>query len=102
MTTCTRCHRTLRTEGVTRGMGRTCARRVRETAAAAVELIKADTLAKAMEDIEDGALIDTRRTTSAGRPVFAALSSGGVCTCRAGHAGRTCRHMVAATILTAA
>ena len=111
-TTCTRCGRTLRTEGVARRMGRTCARRTREAAAAAVELVKPDTLAKALEDIEDGAIVDTRRVTRGGRPVFAVVSSdgtrtylatpGGACTCRAGHAGRTCRHMVAATIITAA
>jgi hypothetical protein len=93
-------------------MGRTCARRVREAAAAAVQLVKAETLANAIEDIEDGAIVDTRRITRAGRHVYAVVSSdgthtylatpGGVCTCRGGHRGRICRHMVAATILTAA
>ena len=92
-------------------MGRTCARRIRETAAAAVELVKPDTLAKAVEDIEDGAIVDTRRTTSTGHHVYAVVSSDGndtylttthACVCRAGVAGRVCRHRVAALILTAA
>jgi hypothetical protein len=112
-TTCTRCGRTLRSAASrSLGLGRTCARRIREAASAAVELVKPDTLAKAIEDVEDGALIDTGRTTKAGRRIFAALSSDGTrtylttpghaCTCRAGHAGRTCRHAVAAALLSVA
>lgn len=111
--TCTRCHRSLRSaESIARGMGRSCARRVREAAAAAVELVKAETLAKAVEDVEDGAVIDTRRTTSTGRRVFAVVSSdgsdvylavpGGACTCKAGLKGKNlCRHAVAAALLAA-
>lgn len=107
---CTRCGRTLRTEGVARQMGRTCARRVREVAAAAGELVKAETLAKALEDVEDGAIVDTRRVTAAGRRVFAVLSSTGsgvylattqACTCRAGHTMRICRHRTAAALIAA-
>lgn len=110
-TTCTRCGRTLTAAtSRTRGMGRGCAARVREVAAAAVTLVKADTLAKALEDLEDGAIVDTRRVTSAGRRVFAVVSSTGVgvylattenCICRAGLSGRVCRHRVAAALIAA-
>jgi hypothetical protein len=113
-TTCTRCGRTLtatryQQAGVS-PIGRTCARRVREVAAAAVELVKAETLAKAIEDVEDGAIVDTRRVTAAGRRVFAVVSSTGAgvylatvqnCTCRGGHRGRVCRHRVAAALVAA-
>lgn len=111
-TTCTRCGRILHAaESVARGMGRGCARRVREVAAAAVELVKAETLAKALEDVEDGAIVDTRRVTSAGRRVFAVVSSTGTgtylattqsCVCRAGLKGRVCRHRTAAVLLSVA
>lgn len=112
-TTCTRCGRALHSaESIARGMGRGCARRVREAAAAAAELVKAETLAKALEDVADGALVDTRRVTAAGRRVFAVVSStgtdtylatpGGACTCRAGLKGKhLCRHAVAAALLAA-
>jgi uncharacterized Zn finger protein len=93
-------------------MGRTCATRTREVAQAAAELVKPDTLAKAIEDVEDGAVIDTRRVTSTGRRVFAVLSStgdavylatpGGRCTCKAGLRGKgLCRHAVAAALIAA-
>jgi hypothetical protein len=110
-TTCRRCRRPLRsTTSITAGIGPTCARRDRADRAAEAAQIKAATIAKAHEDIDDGAIIDTRRTTRAGRRIFAVLSSTGTgtylattaaCTCRAGHAGRVCRHRAAA-ILTAA
>lgn len=112
-TTCTRCGRTLTSPAsVARRMGRGCAAIVREATTSAVDLVKPDTLAKAVEDIEDGALIDTRRTTSTGRRIYAVVSSdgshtylatpGSACTCRAGHLGHTCRHTVAAALLSVA
>lgn len=112
MTTCSRCGRALRTaDSQARGMGPTCARRARQERA--VEGVKADTLAKAREDVEDGAIVDTRRVTSAGRRVFAVASSdgtdvylttaGGACTCRWGMrgTGTPCRHAVAARLIAA-
>lgn len=109
--TCTRCQRRLTSPtSIARGMGRGCAARVREVAAAATDLVKPDTLAKAIEDIEDGALIDTRRITSTGRRVFAVVSSDGTrtylatsehCACHAGLKGRACRHRLAVAILAA-
>lgn len=111
MTTCTRCGRALTSsESIARGTGRGCARRIREVAAASTELVAAGTLAKALEDVEDGAIVDTRRVTSSGRRVFAVVSSDGTgiylattqnCTCRGGHRGRVCRHRVAAALIAA-
>ena len=111
-TNCSRCHRPLTaTTSRTAGIGPTCARRIREVAAAATDIVKPDTLAKALEDIEDGAIIDTRRVTRTGHRVFAVLSSTSVgtylatseaCVCKAGHAGRVCRHRVAAALLNVA
>lgn len=113
MTTCTRCRRPLTSPGsINRGMGKGCARRVREVTAAALDVVKPDTLAKAVEDLEDGAVIDTRRVTSTGRRVFAVLSSdgtdvylatpSGACTCKAGLKGKyLCRHAVAAALVAA-
>ena len=110
--TCTRCHRPLRSaDSIARGTGRGCARKIR-TAAAEVEGIKAETVAKAVEDLEDGAVIDTHRVTSTGRRVLAVLSStgdrvylataGGACTCKAGLRGKhLCRHAVAAALIAA-
>jgi uncharacterized Zn finger protein len=110
-TPCTRCGRPLRAAtSIARGTGPGCARRIREVAAAATDVVNADTIAKAVEDIEDGALIDTRRVTAAGRRVFAVVSSRGdatylattqTCTCRGGHRGRICRHRVAVALLAA-
>jgi len=113
MVTCTRCNRILRSPAsIARGMGRSCARRVCEAAALMTDSVKAETLAKAVEDVEDGALVDTRRVTSAGRPVFEVVSStgvgtylatpGGACTCKAGLRGKyLCRHVIAAALLAA-
>lgn len=107
--TCRRCGRTLR---VSTGIGPTCAKRERAERAAEAAGIKAATAAKAREDIEDGAVIDTRRTTKAGHRIFAVVSSdgtrtyltspAGACTCAAGLKGKhRCRHSVAALLLTA-
>ena len=110
---CRRCHRTLRSAAsIATGYGPTCLRRERAERAAEAAAIKADTLAKAREDIADGAIVDTRRTTKAGRRIFAVVSSdgtrtylatpAGACTCRAGLKGQhRCRHSAAALLLTA-
>jgi hypothetical protein len=111
-TRCSRCHRTLRAKSsIAAGMGPTCAKRARQEAAAAAAGIKADTLAKATEDIDDGAVQPTTRRTSSGHRVYVAISSDGThrhlatthgCTCRGGHYGRTCRHRAAAILKAAA
>jgi hypothetical protein len=110
-TRCTRCGRAITTStSIARGMGRTCASRIRNEAATLTAAVKADTIAKAMEDIEDGAIIDTRRRTTSGHRIFAVMSSAGTgtylatqaaCTCRGGHRGRTCRHTIAARLIAA-
>lgn len=114
-TTCRRCGRALRAASSLAAeggpIGRTCARRDREEAAAAAAGITPATLARATEDIEDGALVDTGYRTRTGRPVYEVVSSAGdarylatpaSCTCRAGHAGRMCRHRAAVILATAA
>jgi len=108
-TTCTRCGRQLRTaQSVAVGYGRTCLKRERQERAAAG--IKAETLAKAVEDLEDGAVQPTTRTTATGHRVYVAVSSDGAsrylatraaCTCRGGHRGRVCRHRAAAILAAA-
>lgn len=102
---CKRCRRTLRSAAsIARGRGRTCAKRERQ--AAAVAGLKATTVAKAQELIEQRALVPIR-----GRRVFRIVSSDGqrtylsaaqACTCPAGlKAKHLCYHRVA-VILTAA
>jgi uncharacterized Zn finger protein len=113
MTThCTRCGRTLTNpDSIAAGMGHTCARRTRQEQAAKAAEVKPDTMAKALEDLEDGAVQPTTRTTSTGHRIYVAASSDGrgwylateaACTCRAGHRGRMCRHRVAALLSAAA
>jgi hypothetical protein len=114
--TCTRCHRPLKTVRYTTPdglpLGPTCARNARREAAAAHASMKPDTYARALEDLEDGAIIDTRRTTKAGHRIFAVVSSdgrdvylatpGGACTCRCGLRGKyLCRHAAAARLIAA-
>lgn len=113
-THCLRCGRTLRSQRAIReaarngGYGRSCARKIADTARTVdVTGCKADQLAKATELIEDGAIVPIR-----GRRVFRAVSSDGArtyltaptaCTCAAGLRGHSvCFHRVAATILAAA
>lgn len=104
-TKCTRCHRTLTSaKSIEAGMGRTCAKRTRQ--AAAVVGIKATTVAKAQELIEQGGIIPIRA-----KRIFQVVSSDGTatyktapsaCTCAAGIKGRfVCYHRVAATLLAA-
>ena len=105
ITRCTRCHRPLTSaRSITAGRGRTCAKRARQEAAVAG--IKATTVAKAQELIEQRAIVPVR-----GRRVFQVIASNGVdryltapqaCTCAAGLKGRyVCYHRVAATLLAA-
>lgn len=102
---CTRCHRPLRSAAsITRGMGRTCAKRTRQ--ANAVKDIKPATIAKAVELIEQHGIVAIR-----GRRIFQVVSSDGTatyktaphaCTCTAGLKGRhVCYHRAAALMLAA-
>lgn len=111
-TTCTRCGRTLRAPAsIARGTGDVCAKRNAQDQAITASGIKADTAAKAREDIADGAVQPTTRTTSTGHRVYIAISSDGTdrylttrasCTCKAGLKGKhVCRHRAAAILLAA-
>ena len=100
--TCTRCGRTLRTEGFARRMGRTCARR-----AAAEQAHSAAQREKATEVLELGAIASTPIRTARGRRVFVVIASSGTdryfatvtaCTCASGLRGRRCYHRLAAIL----
>lgn len=106
-TRCQSCKRPLRAAAsITQGMGRTCARKARQEAAAQLAGFKAATVAKARELIADGGIVPVR-----GRRVFRAVSSDGTrtyltakeaCTCAAGLKGKhACFHRAAATLLAA-
>lgn len=106
-TRCRRCHRPLKASAAA-GIGPVCAKRERQEAATAA--VKPDTLAKAREVLELGAIVNTRRTTRTGLPVFEVVSSSGsarylaspaACVCKAGLKGRVCTHRVAAALYAA-
>lgn len=106
---CTRCHRILRSaDSIARGMGRTCARKGRQEAAARLVLAtySAAQVEKVRELLADGGVQRVDRTT------FLAVASNGVdryevstahasCTCKAGQNGRQCYHLGAAQLLAA-
>lgn len=103
---CLRCGRKL-TASASLGYGPVCRRRIRQ-AAAATETpgVKPEQHAKAVELIEQGAIVPTSRPG-----VFRAVSSDGsviylahsaTCTCPAGLRGRTCYHSVAVRLILAA
>lgn len=105
--TCRRCRATLvAPRSVARGYGDRCWREKRREDAALAAGFKPETLAKARELIEDGAIIPVR-----GRRVFRAVSSDGertyltapqACTCPAGlRARHVCYHRAAAALLAA-
>jgi hypothetical protein len=101
-TTCGRCHRPLTSEeSVARGYGKHCWSKIQHAAVTA----KTETIAKAVELIEDSAIIRIRPT------VFRTVSTNGQetylshptnCTCPAGRNGRICYHQIAAQMLLAA
>lgn len=87
-------------ESISRGRGRTCARRALAEAA-----YKPAQVAKAREVIELGAIAATPIRTERGRRVFVVIASSGTdryfttrtaCTCPAGLKGRRCYHQLSA------
>lgn len=102
---CTRCHRPLRSaKSIAAGKGSTCAKRERQENA--VKGLKAATIAKARELIEQRGILPLR-----GRRIFQVVSSDGTatyktapqaCTCAAGLKGKhVCYHRAAALMLAA-
>ena len=108
-TKCRRCHRTLRSAAsIAAGMGRTCARKTRQEAAARLVLANYSSVQveKVRELLADGGVQRVDRTT------FLAVASNGIdryevstahasCTCKAGQNGRACYHLGAAQLLAA-
>lgn len=106
---CKRCHRVLRSaDSIARQMGRTCARKARQEAAARLVLANYTEVqvAKVQELLADGGVQRVDRTT------FLAVASNGIdryevstahasCTCKAGQNGRKCYHLAAATLAAA-
>lgn len=106
---CKRCHRTLRAaDSIARQMGRTCARKARQEAAARVVLASYTPVQveKVTELLRDGGLARVDRTT------FLAVASNGIdryevstahasCSCKAGQHGRACYHLAAAQLAAA-
>ena len=103
-TKCTRCHRTLRSaSSIAAKMGRTCARKARQEAAAKLVLASYSPVQveKVQELLRDGGAVRT------GRHTFTVVASDGVrrydvnattasCTCKAADNGRRCYHVAAA------
>lgn len=116
MCTCRRCGRKLTSaKSIELGYGEKCLRKVRheDVSHALADMgVKPDTIRKAQEDIEDGAVLDIRDTNAYGRRLFDVVSSKGdkvyrttdaECTCDAGIFSKyLCRHRVAVMILTVA
>src|SRR5436190_19900625 len=108
-TKCTRCHRTLRSaSSIAAKMGRTCARKARQEAAAKLVLASYSPVQveKVQELLRDGGAVRT------GRHTFTVVASDGVrrydvnattasCTCKAADNGRRCYHVAAAQLLAA-
>lgn len=105
---CERCHRPLTDQAsVARGVGRTCAKRIRQAAVLAqIPTVTGTQVAKATELIELHAA--TRRQR--GRQVFDVISTRGdarytttpdTCTCPAGEHGRFCYHRLAVALIAA-
>lgn len=108
-TKCKRCHRVLRAaDSIARQMGRTCARKARQEAAARLVLANYSEVqvAKVQELLADGGIARTSSHT------FEVVASDGVsrytvdtahasCTCRAGQNGRQCYHLGAAALVAA-
>lgn len=106
---CKRCGRTLRADdSIARGMGRTCARKARQEAAAKLVLANysAVQVEKVQQLLADGGVARTSPTT------YIAVASNGIdrytvdttaasCTCKAGQNGRQCYHVAAAQLLAA-
>ena len=112
MITCRRCGRQLKSsKSQAREYGRDCLKLQHKEDAvnALADLgVKPDTIRKATEDLEDGAVLDIRQTNDYGRPLYDVVSSAGdtiyrttseECTCDAGIFSQyLCRHRVAVMI----
>lgn len=104
MNHCTRCGRQLHSEqSIKRGMGKHCAAKVK--AATHTVTAKQDQINKAIELIEDNAIVQIRATvfrtvSTDGQDTY--LSHPSNCTCPAGRNGRICYHQLAARIMLAA
>ena len=106
---CTRCGRTLRSlDSINRGMGRTCARKARQEAAA--KLVLATYSAAQVESVKqvlaDGGVqrVDRHRfevVASDGIRRYEVDTTHASCTCAAGAHGRACYHLAAATLAAA-
>jgi hypothetical protein len=105
---CERCHRALTSAAsIARGRGRACQAKVDAVAAAAVDVIPAPALAKALQAIRDHAIVHRTRAlywavSSNGKQTYEVDARAGSCTCAAGRHGRRCYHVYAAAILAAA
>lgn len=108
---CKRCHRELHAQSsIVAGYGKVCAKRERQERAAAAASISQDTVTRAHEDIEDGAVQPTTFRTRTGGRIYLAISSDGSqsylptkdsCTCLAGQHDRMCHHRTAVILLVA-
>ncbi len=102
---CTRCGRELRDlRSVARGVGPTCAKRIKARAEAVIIEHSASAVDKAIELIGDSGIVRV------GRATFLSVSSDGAtryetttasCACKAGQFGRMCYHRVAAQLIAA-
>lgn len=106
---CKRCHRVLRSaDSIARGMGRTCARKARQEAAA--KLVLANYSAVQVEKVRE--LLADGGVARVDHHLFLAVASNGIdryeintttaaCSCKAGQNGRNCYHLAAAQLLAA-
>lgn len=106
MITCARCGRKLTAKAsVKRGVGPTCASKIRKTAARTINAHKPAAVVKALALIGDGGIVKPARGTfwttvsSNGRTTYRTDTQS--CTCQAGQNGRQCYHVVAARLLAA-
>lgn len=106
---CTRCHRALRSAtSIAAGMGRTCARKARQEAAA--RLVLANYSAAQVESVKqvlaDGGVqrVDRHRfevVASDGVRHYEVNATTASCTCKAAEHGRKCYHVAAAQLVAA-
>jgi hypothetical protein len=106
---CLKCRHVLRSaKSIARGYGPTCAKYIKENAAAAATDFKPVQVEKALELIELGAIAATVHAllfevvSSKGDDRYFVNAATRACTCRAGERGVRCYHLAAAQILTAA
>jgi hypothetical protein len=108
-TKCRRCHRALRSAtSIAVGMGRTCARKARQEAAAKLVLASYSPaqVEKVRELLADGGIARTSPHTfevvsSDGTRRYEVDTTRAACTCKAGENGRRCFHLAAATLAAA-